>query len=170
MLCVMIANCSSENEVTPEISVPVGNDNFFSKSMDFGSSASEKSFTFSSNVAWTLSVAETRSGNGWLTASPTNGEAGTHTVIVKAQDNKTYDDRNAVITISAGDSIRKIFVNQKQLDALTLTSNRFEVPVEGGSINVEVKSNISYTTPCGGAPSLKARIMPPNLSSTTSRV
>ena len=57
----------------------------------------------------------------------------------------TYDDRNAVITISAGDSIRKVFVNQKQLDALTLTSNRFEVPVEGGSINVEVKSNISYS-------------------------
>ena len=63
LLCVTISSCSNDNEVTPEISVPVGNDNIFAKTMDFGSSASEKSFTFSSNVAWTLSLAETRSGN-----------------------------------------------------------------------------------------------------------
>lgn len=137
--------CSSDDEVTPEISIPAGNVNYFTKSMDFDSSASEKSFTFSSNVPWTLSVAETRNGSSWLTIKPTSGEAGTHNVIVKALENTGYDDRNAVITISAGDSIRKVFVNQKQLDALTLTSNRFEVPVEGGNINVEVKSNINYT-------------------------
>lgn len=145
MLSVTFSACSSDDEVTPEISVPAGGENFFTKSMDFSSSASEKSFTFSSNVAWTLSIADTRSGSSWLSASPTSGEAGTHSVIVKAQENTTYDDRNAVITITAGDSIRKVFVNQKQLDALTLTSNRFEVPVEGGSISVEVKSNINYT-------------------------
>ena len=144
MLSVTFSACSSDDEVTPEISVPAGGENFFTKSMDFSSSASEKSFTFSSNVAWTLSIADTRSGSSWLSASPTSGEAGTHSVIVKAQENTTYDDRNAVITITAGDSIRKVFVNQKQLDALTLTSNRFEVPVEGGSISVEVKSNINY--------------------------
>lgn len=138
----MIA-CGSD-DITPEITIPTGNEDFFKKSMDFESSAAEKSLTFSSNVAWTLSVADTRDGSSWLSVNPTSGDAGTHTVTVKALENLSYDDRNAVITIVAGDTIRKVFVNQKQLDALTLTSNRFEVPVEGGSINIEVKANIDY--------------------------
>ena len=35
-------------------------------------------------------------------------------------------------------------INQKQKDALTLTSNRFEVDKDGGIINLQVKSNIDY--------------------------
>lgn len=144
ILSVTLSACSSDDDVIPQISVPTGNENFFEKSMDFESSATEKSFTFTSNVAWTLNVADTRDGSSWLSASPTSGEAGTHTITVKASENITYDDRNAVISIVSGDYIRKVFVNQKQLDALTVTSDRFEVPVEGGYINVEVKTNIDY--------------------------
>lgn len=139
-----VAACGSDDEVIPQLSVPEGVDNYFIKRMDFEPSTAEKSFTFNSNLAWTLSVSETRNGIDWLSVSPTSGEAGTHTVTVKATENKTYDDRNAVITIAAGDSLRKVFVNQKQLDALTLTSNRFEVPVDGATINIEVKANIEY--------------------------
>ena len=91
-------------------------------------------------MAWTASV----SGSTWLSVTPTSGEAGTNTLTVKAEENTTYDDRNAVITLTAGDSIRRVFVNQKQLDALTLTSDRFEVPVEGGEVKIEVKSNINF--------------------------
>ena len=134
--------CSEDDDVTPEISVPSGKDDYFAKSMDFEPSAAEKTITFNTNVAWTLSVADTRSGSSWLIVNPTSGEAGTHTITVKASENITYDDRNAVITIAAGDTIRKVFVNQKQLDALTLTSNRFEVPAGGGMINIEIKTNI----------------------------
>lgn len=136
--------CGSDDDIAPEISIPSGNEDFFAKSMDFGASAAEKALTFSSNVAWKLSVADNRDGSNWLSVNPTSGEAGTHTVTVKVLENKSYDDRNAVITIAAGDSIRKVFVNQKQLDALTLTSNRFDVPVEGGSINIEINANIEY--------------------------
>lgn len=44
-----------------------------------------------------------------------------------------------------GDSTKTIIVNQKQLDALTLTADKFEIPQEGGNIDVEVKSNIDFT-------------------------
>ena len=141
---VAFAACSNDDVVTPEISVPLGKDDYFGKSMDFESSAAEKSIIFSTNVAWTLSVSDARSGSNWLTVDPTSGEAGTHTIKVKASENTTYDDRNAVIMLVAGDTIRKVFVNQKQSDALTLTSDRFEVPVEGGTVDIEVKANIEY--------------------------
>lgn len=139
-----VLNYSCSKEVIPEITIPTGSEDFFKKSMDFESSASQKSFSFSSNVSWTASVSTTRGGVDWLSVTPTSGESGLNTISVKADENTTYDDRNAVITITAGDSIRRVFVNQKQLDALTLTADRFEVPAEGGKITIEVKANIAY--------------------------
>ena len=136
---LLTVSCSKD-EVIPEIKIPAGSEDFFTKSMDFDSPSGEKKLTFTSNVAWTASV----SGSTWLSVTPTSGEAGTNTLTVKADENTTYDDRNAVITLTAGDSIRRVFVNQKQLDALTLTSDRFEVPVEGGEVKIEVKSNINF--------------------------
>ena len=136
---LLTVSCSKD-EVIPEIKIPAGSEDFFTKSMDFDSPSGEKKLTFTSNVAWTASV----SGSTWLSVTPTSGEAGTNTLTVKAEENTTYDDRNAVITLTAGDSIRRVFVNQKQLDALTLTSDRFEVPVEGGEVKIEVKSNINF--------------------------
>ena len=130
--------------VTPVIEVPTGSEDYFSKNMDFDYSASEKVLVFSSNVPWTIKVADTRDGSQWCTVTPTNGIAGTSSVIVKVSENTTYDDRNAVITLTAGSVTRSVFVNQKQRQALMLTSDRFEVPVAGGTINMEVKANIEY--------------------------
>ena len=135
---VLTVSCSKE--VVPELTIPTGNVDYFTKSMDFDSQAGEKKLTFSSNVSWTAAV----SGSTWLSISPTSGEGGVNTLIVKADENTTYDDRNAVITIAAGDTIRRVFVNQKQLDALTLTSDRFEVPFEGGEVKIEVKANVDF--------------------------
>ena len=139
-----ILSFSCSKEVTPEITIPTGNEDFFKKSMDFESSAAEKKLTFSTNVSWTASVSATRGGVDWLSVTPTSGEPGVNTLAVRANENTTYDDRNAVITITAGDSIRRVFVNQKQLDALTLTADRFEVPAKGDKITIEVKANIAY--------------------------
>ena len=125
-----ILNFSCSKDVTPEITIPTGSEDFFKKSMDFESSAAEKKLTFSTNVSWTASVSATRGGVDWLSVTPTSGEPGVNTLAVRANENTTYDDRNAVITITAGDSIRRVFVNQKQLDALTLTADRFEVPAK----------------------------------------
>ena len=139
-----ILNFSCSKDVTPEITIPTGSEDFFKKSMDFESSAAEKKLTFSTNVSWTASVSATRGGVDWLSVTPTSGEPGVNTLAVRANENTTYDDRNAVITITAGDSIRRVFVNQKQLDALTLTADRFEVPAKGDKITIEVKANIAY--------------------------
>lgn len=139
VMSLFTVSCSKD-DVVPELKIPAGSEDYFTKSMDFDSPSGEKKLTFTSNVAWTVSV----SGSTWLSVTPTSGEAGTNTLTVKADENTTYDDRNAVITLTAGDSIRRVFVNQKQLDALTLTSDRFEVPVEGGEVKIEVKSNINF--------------------------
>ena len=138
-----MASCSND-ELVPEVSFPEGSVDYFEESIDFDNQAGEKTISFTSNVPWTISVDETRNGSVWCTVSPTQGEAGDATIKIQVDENMSYDDRNAVLRLSYGNSTKNIFVNQKQVDALTLTSDRFEVPAEGGTINVEIKSNVDY--------------------------
>lgn len=130
--------------IVPEILFTSGTTDSLKTGINFDQKAGERTLTFSSNVPWSVKVDETRDGSTWCSVSPTNGEAGQSTIKVSVLENTTYDDRNAVIRLTYGDSIRNIFVNQKQLDALTLTTDRFEVPVRGGTITVEVRSNIDH--------------------------
>lgn len=112
--------------------------------MNFESGAGGYSLEFFTNTDWTVNVASTINGSSWCTVSQTSGQAGNISVDVHVDANEGYDDRNVVITIQAGDVSKTVMVTQKQKNALTLTADRFEVGCEGGDINVEVKSNISY--------------------------
>lgn len=145
-IIISMASCSNDDEVIPEVTFPQGSVDYFEESIDFDNLANEKTVSFTSNVPWTISVDETRNGSVWCTVSPTQGDAGTANVTIRVEENTTYDDRNAVLRLSYGDSSKNIFVNQKQLDAITLTADRFEVPAEGGTIEVEVKANVDYTS------------------------
>lgn len=137
-----LASCSEET--IPQVTIPTGSTNYFVESINFDHTASTKVVSFDCNVPWKVSVDATRDGSSWCSVSPASGDAGHVSIIVEATENTTYDDRNAVVRLAYGDSVKTIVVNQKQLDALTLTTDRFEVGVEGGTIDVEVKSNINY--------------------------
>ena len=145
LLALMVATvsaCSSDDPLVPSITVPTGSENYFGKNIDFQTTASSKDITFNSNMDWNIEVPQ---NIDWCKVSPTSGNAGTQNVTISVSDNKTYDDRSAVLRFCVGDSTKTIIVNQKQLDALTLTADKFEVPQEGGNIDVEVKSNIDFT-------------------------
>lgn len=145
LLALMVATvsaCSSDEPLVPSITVPTGSENYFGKNIDFQTTASSKDITFNSNMDWNIEVPQ---NIDWCKVSPTSGNAGTQNVTISVSDNETYDDRSAVLRFCVGDSTKTIIVNQKQLDALTLTADKFEVPQEGGNIDVEVKSNIDFT-------------------------
>lgn len=137
-----VSACSSDEPLVPSITVPTGSENYFGKNIDFQTTASSKDVTFNSNMDWNIEVPQ---DIDWCKVSPTSGNAGTQNVTISVSDNETYDDRSAVLRFCVGDSTKTIIVNQKQLDALTLTADKFEVPQEGGNIDVEVKSNIDFT-------------------------
>lgn len=139
-----MSSCSKE-EVAPEITFPEGATNIFKSSIDFDCNAGERIITFNSNKPWTATLADTRDGSSWCSISPQRGEAGSGKLIVRVTENTNYDDRNAVIRFVYGDSIKNIIVNQKQKDALTLTTDKYEIPVEGGDVEINIKANVSYT-------------------------
>lgn len=145
LLALMVATvsaCSSDDPLVPSITVPTGSENYFGKNIDFQTTASSKDITFNSNMDWNIEVPQ---NIDWCKVSPTSGNVGTQNVTISVSNNETYDDRSAVLRFCVGDSTKTIIVNQKQLDALTLTADKFEVPQEGGNIDVEVKSNIDFT-------------------------
>lgn len=138
-LCLW-TSCSKEKEETSSLE--------FNFSLEtnpqvlFDSYANEAVISFYSNATWTASVPHEVSD--WCQLSQTSGEPGHISLLVAVSENVTSDDRNAKITIRSGDASAIIFVIQKQKDALTATTNRFEVEQSGGIIAIEVKSNIPY--------------------------
>ncbi len=127
-----------------EIEIPSGAENYFQNTMNFGFDGGDIVMSFKSNLKWTMKVANTQNGVQWLTIDPTSGNSGSNKVVFTAQENPTYEDRSVVVQFNAGDTIRNIRVNQKRLEAITLTSDKFEVPVDGGNIDVEVNHSTDY--------------------------
>lgn len=141
---IVLFSCSEE-PITPEVSVAEGTVDYFTETMDFPSTGGSKILNFTSNVKWTLAVSKTQSAASWCTVSQSEGAAGTYNVSVTVGENAGYDDRNVVLVLTAGKLKKNIIVNQKQKNAMTLTTDRFEVGKEGGTINVEVKANVNYS-------------------------
>lgn len=112
-------------------------------SVSFGESAAEEKISVSASVDWTAEIVNDRADN-WLGVSPQSGTAGDTSITITATDNNTPDERTAAIRIKAGSAQKTINVSQKQKDALTVTSSKFEVAAEGGEVVIEVKANIDF--------------------------
>ena len=82
-------------------------------------------------------------GGEWCKTDVSEGNGyGEVTVIVDAYSET--QDRNTNLTIKAGDKSYVLTVTQKHGDAIVLSRDKFDVPEEGGTVTVEVKSNIEY--------------------------
>ena len=117
----------------------------------FDEAGGETTLSFTAAKSWTASVVNSRA-DSWLNVSPTQGPAGEAMLKITTEENETPDERSASIILKSGNSDKTIRVVQKQKDALTVTSSKFEIGAEGGKITVEVKSNVaySYEIECGG--------------------
>lgn len=100
------------------------------------------SISFTASKTWSAKAEKT-----WCKVTPSSGEEGGNiTVVVTAEANSGYDERNSNVTITCGDAVKHITVTQKQKDAILLTSKKVEAKWEGEEITVEVKANVSFTS------------------------
>ena len=127
--------------VTPEITI---NADVLTNGLSFGTEAGETTLTFSTNVDWTLSIASTAGGTAWCKASVSSGSKGSSTVKFTVTEHTDYDDRSVSVTVKAGTASKTFTITQKCVEALLLTTDKYEVAQDGGTIEVEVKANIDY--------------------------
>lgn len=118
--------------------------NIINNGLSFSNAKGEQSISFSTNENWTLSVASTRSGATWCTASATSGSKGNASVKFSVTENTDYDNRSVSVTIKSGTASKTFTISQKSADALLVTADKYEVSQEGGTIDIEVKANIEY--------------------------
>lgn len=97
---------------------------------------------FKASSSWTATVSESR-GIDWLTVSPTSGDAGDAVIIVTAQPNPNYEERNGAVTIACGGKTRTFTVSQKQTDAMILSTDKVEIGPDATTIEIKLKSNVN---------------------------
>jgi len=101
--------------------------------------------SFTASDTWTASVINTRA-DSWVSVSPTSGSAGAGSIKIVVTANTTPDERAATIQIKCGSATQNIVVTQKEKDSFTATASRTELPVEGGTVEIVVKTNQSSVT------------------------
>ena len=166
----MFASCSDgSNDIpTPEEKASITIDSsIITNGLTFEAAGGEKTVSFSVNKAWTLTVAATTGGSSWCTASATSGGEGDATVKFTVKEYSGYDDRSVSVTIKAEDISKTFTITQKAIDAMLLTSSKFDVSQEGGTIEVEVKANINYQLEV--AETAKSWITPTSTRALTTR-
>ena len=152
LMCTSFIACSEEGDdpigPTPTPEVPKSeitiDANLITNGLSFSSLQGEQSISFSTNEDWTVNVANTTSGATWCTASAASGTKGSASVKFTVTENTIYEDRSVSVTIKAGTASKTFTITQKSADALLVTTDKYEVSQEGGTIEIEVKANIDY--------------------------
>lgn len=148
LVSINFAACSDGNEqddLSPDKNPTITIDSsIITNGLAFAAEGSIKSVSFTTNTDWTLNIASTTGGSTWCMASVTSGKKGEASVEFTTLDNSDYDDRSVSVTIKAGTASQTFTITQKCKEAILLTADKFEIVQEGGSITVEVKSNIDY--------------------------
>lgn len=145
LLLFVVCSCKDDNndpilpEPSPEITIP-SSENLNPVLSQEGGTAS---ISFTTTADWTASLVNTRA-ESWITVTPNSGSKGKNEITITATTNETYDERNATVVLKCGSDSKNIVVTQKQKDALTVTSSKYEVASKGGNISVEVKANINF--------------------------
>ncbi len=127
-----------------EVEIPNGAVDYFKNNMDFDFEGGSKIVAFNANLKWSMEKTNTQNGVDWLTIDPTVGSSGNNKVTFTAAENNTYEDRNMVVRFISGDTIRNIRVNQKRLEAITLTSDVYEVPASGGFVHIKINHSMDF--------------------------
>ncbi len=109
---------------------------------EFGVEGGDLSVDVQSNFGISVEVPDTCS---WIKNVTTKGMT-TKTFNFTIEENDTYADRSGVILFhneSLGIT-EKVVIHQRQQDAIVISDKYFEVPGEGGQVEVRIDHNIDY--------------------------
>ena len=109
----------------------------------FTSAGGTYTVEFTADNEWRVAVPNTNHYT-WSSVTPTSGGAGKNQVIVTALRNPGHDGREYSFDLRCGLDSKTIKVTQKQLNSITVTPGSFDIPKEGGSIDIKVVSNIDF--------------------------
>ena len=131
-MAIVFASCQKAPELT--LSGPT--------SLEISADGGSSSITFTANRDWKVS-----SSDSWVSVSPSSGTAsdGTVTVSIRCNENTTYDDRSATVTIRMEELSQTVTVRQPANLGIVLPKQLFDLQANEKKIEVEVQANVQYT-------------------------
>ncbi|MCW3806621.1 cellulase family glycosylhydrolase [Plebeiibacterium marinum] len=125
---MFFGGCSKDETTTiPELVLSV--DRF-----DLSKAGESKTFHIKSNVDWSIESSET-----WCTVMPLSGFAGTNAITITSSENTSYETRESVVTVKAGDLSKTLTVSQNQDYLLALNQASFNILSDGGDVDVSMQ-------------------------------
>lgn len=110
----------------------------------FASNGGTYTIEFTADNDWRV-VAPNTNHYSWSSITPTSGEAGKAQITVTTLPNSDYDGREYTFDLRCGSDIKTIKVSQKQKNSITYTPSTFDLPKEGGSVEIKVVANVDYS-------------------------
>lgn len=98
----------------------------------------EKTLEFTASTAWTI-----ESDQDWVSFDQTEGVAGDVTVVMTVAANTTYENRTAVVTISAGDKFTEITLQQGFASEFA-TNMEVNLNFKSQVFEIELSTNLEY--------------------------
>lgn len=108
-------------------------------STSFGSEAAEFVITIDSSSPWNISF-----DDWWVTFSKSSGPAGVTEITANVKANTSLKGREDVMTVSAGDQVRKITLTQAGVTAFSISKSTEYVSYPSAEVRVSVTSSSSY--------------------------
>ena len=98
---------SDDSDIATQFTPSQESTKYFANGIDFGANSGEQTVTFTTNKRWTASSTES-----WCTITPGKGSADDGTMTIKVSENKSYESREAVVTLKTGELNSYITVRQ----------------------------------------------------------
>ena len=129
----------SQTQTNPDQSLSVN-----PSSLNFSSSAGNKTFNITSNTSWTVKSSET-----WCSVNTASGSNNATVTVNVTENTSTSSARNATITVSNSSASAIIMVSQDPAGiSLDISDSSVSFTYSGGSKSVTIKSNTSWNVSC----------------------
>ena len=127
-------SCGEEDETSPGFSF-----NFTDDVVLTSEEGAQTVVSFVSALEWQADVSA-----DWLAVSPSEGQAGANVVTLKAlTENDTDRSRTATLTLMSGGVKQVVSVRQETSDYIRLKQTTYQVPPEGGELEIKFSTSIS---------------------------
>lgn len=145
IIALYVCSCNKDTEtLVPIINFNEENEDYFKNGIDFTSEYDGIDFTFTTNVDWNITLQGEVDDETWCTVTPNKGSAGNNRVSIRVNRNDGFDNRNITLTLQAGNIINATTITQKQKNVLVVPITKYELPSDGGKIDVKIETNTKY--------------------------
>lgn len=133
-------SCSDDD--TPKSPI----ENFSLTDITLTEQSDERSFSFTANSNWSISVTA-KDGDtdaSWCSIYPMSGAAGDQTVRISTKENESYDSRSVTVTLTSDNTTKTFVITQAQKGTIALLEHEVTAYANGGSLSVKVLSSVDF--------------------------